>query len=158
MNFLRILAIVLGVSVACVVGLIVYVSIWDAEELELWSGFEAMSQPSSEKRPFEHFELICVIFDTSELHGEGKRFGRDLYRGCGYTDSNYAVIVTVKYGEISCKQTNRFVFVRAEGSPACMQSDNLSVRKRIYTGGSWPRGWGASAHGQPYFEIGQKLP
>ncbi len=145
MNILRSLAITVAVIVACVAGLIVYIEMWDAEETELWSGFEAMSQPSSDKRPFEHYEFMCVVYNTGELLRESERIGRNVYFGCSIYDSNYPVIVTVKNGQISCKQTTKFSFRPAKGNPACIRSGDLVVRKKKDAG-----------DGHSYFEIGRK--
>lgn len=152
------LAVIIVAITACLAGLIAYTAMWDAKETEIWTGLEAMSQPLPDTRPFRNYEFICVAFSSGELLAETNRIGRDVYSTCLGTDSNYMLFVSVKNGQTSCKQTTRFLFIPAEGSPTCIRPENMIVRKKAYAGEQWARNWGITQHGATYFEIGQKQP
>ncbi|OQW59214.1 MAG: hypothetical protein A4S14_04280 [Proteobacteria bacterium SG_bin9] len=156
-GILRYFAILIGIVVLCMTGLVVYTSIWDSEETEIWKGLEAMSQPTPDPRPFASHDIICVAYNTSELLRERNRLGRsDVYFPCLGSDSNDMMFLTVKNGNASCKQTDKFRFIPAEGSHPCTRIENLVVRKKTYSGDPWARHWGITRSGTTYFEIGKQ--
>ncbi len=144
---LRGLSIAINIAAAGMVAIFVYIGVqlfvWDSEETKIWAGLEALSEASSEKRPFSEFEFICFTAGgfRAEIVEAGRRLGHDIFRRgecgkhsscCTLNSDGGGIIATVRDGAVHCKQTDKFSFVIPKDRSFCARPDMLVVRKRIY--------------------------